>query len=726
MNIINEINTMHRFTSYSMMDELEKSLELVDLEDIGEELLHDDIVDVNIVQKYIQILNYIENETSIVTPVSDDIYDQIVEKYKDLGGTKEVGVDCNTNQSSPKIFKEHKYPELRGSLNKVHFIYESEVPKKDSRKSLEHFLSVTEKILQSKQTDINFPVCIIPDLKWDGVSHVFEMSGRQRIDHVLTRYDVSSNLGVDITHIFKYCDINELLFSPLPKGISYDDEFGLKVETFMPTEYFNKYVKDMGDDRCNRRSAITSIVNQAKDQFNLELLDYLAIQPLQIASERYIELQEDDYGWNYIGEINGHHQYIFTYAYKFVFDALSFHHLVTHLDEYPIRDSIEGIRISAGDTIPIDGVVFTILDLNIIQVLGRNNDKNKFQIAFKFPQGVKKTILKDVEFPVGPAASTITPRAIVKPVVINGNTISYASLSNFEKMERLDLRIGDEVIIKYDIIPKLEKDDSCKKGTGKRIERPVNCPICGSDLKGGNRCLNVNCDSRLSGKIKNYLKKMKIKSIGEKTVEKFVSLGYLKSISDLYRLPRLYDEIVNLPGYGVTSYTNMLTAILSRTSVYPHEFLGALGIPDISTETMKKICMETDIIHASEEELKKYVPKLTEIHGIGEITAKKIITGILDRLDEIEAIIIHLEFLDYPSEMIAPKEIVLFTGFRDSDFAEYLESINIKVANSYLTSLTYLITADNMKPNAKVERALKEHIPVISATEAKTMFHYTK
>ena len=303
-------------------------------------------------------------------------------------------------------------------------------------------------------------------------------------------------------------------------------------------------------------------------------------------------MTENDTGWVYIGKLFDHHQYINIYSTEMAFDVISIKDFAENMDSYPVGDCIKGIQATASDLVPIDGVVFTLLDDEFIKALGRSSNKNKFQVAFKFPQGVKKTILKNVEFPVGPTAGTITPLAIVEPVKINGNTITNATLSNFEKMERLDLNIGDEVIIKYDIIPKLEKDDSCKKGNGQKIVRPTCCPVCHHDLNGGSRCLNPDCDAKLSGKIYNYVKKMRIKGIGKKVVEKFVDRGFISSIGDLYRLPNYVEEISKLPGFGIASFSNIVTGIFSKVTVYPHEFLGAIGIPDVSTETMKKVCLE--------------------------------------------------------------------------------------------------------------------------------------
>ena len=730
--MIKELNTMNHFIKYDLMDEFSKSVELTDLENIGVELLntHEELIEgvslKDTIQEYISILNFIENETSIPTPVSDDTYDQIVEKYKDLGGRREIGVHGNNSQN--KKFGYHKYPELRGSLDKIHYLTNDEIPNKDSRKSFQQFLSGVIRELTSQGIDLPKDINVAIDLKWDGTSHILEFSTNVTLDRVLTRYDVENNLGVDITHIFKDCDLAKLLFCKLPVNVCNSSQFGLKVETFMPTSYFQDYVEATGDRKCNRRSAITSIVNRGEDEWEPSLLKFLAMKPLQIASVDYFELTEKDCGWIYLGELFGRHQYIHIYTLDLSFKIDTLTDLMDNINNYPLKDAIFGVQNIAGDTIPVDGAVITLLDQRIIDTMGRKGNKNKFQIAFKFPQGVKKTKLKSVEFPVGPVAGTITPLAIVEPVVINGNTITNATLSNFEKMERLDLNIGDEVIIRYDIIPKLEKDSSCVKGNGVKIERPTNCPICNSDLEGGNRCMNPDCDAKLSGKIYNYIRKLKIKNIGKETIDKFVDTGYLKCIGDLYRLPTHVESLIKLPGFGINSITSIFAAIYNRTKLFPHELLGAIGIPDISTKTMQKVCENIDILTLSERQLENSVADMTNISGIGEITAQKIVSGIIDRMDLLEDVMNHIEFIPYPKDKVTPTETVLFTECRDSNFAEYLEENNVEVASSYVKRLTLLIVSNEMdietSENRKVRRAKEESVPILTLNEAMIRFGY--
>ena len=129
---------------------------------------------------------------------------------------------------------------------------------------------------------------------------------------------------------------------------------------------------------------------------------------------------------------------------------------------------------------------------------------NKFERSFKFQPESKKSILKSVEFSVGNLGN-ITPIAKIEPVKLRGNTIKSISLGSVERFKMLGLSVGDEVIIKYEIIPYLDIDDTCEMSGERLIEAPTHCPFCGSELVEDPllRCNNESCSSRVIGKILN-------------------------------------------------------------------------------------------------------------------------------------------------------------------------------------------------------------------------------
>ena len=726
-----QLKTLFNFVSNEMNDLLEQSLTAVDLTTIGEMIIDDQPIGTlsqeDALFYTLSIAQYVETDTVLESPISDELYDNLHAKYVELTGHGIVGT--NNTSGSNKPVKHHKYPELRGSLGKVHFINSHDIPKKDSRKSYEDFLNGV-----SKKCNIylkRIPVAYA--LKYDGLSAVFECVN-DTIINVLTRKDTENNLGVDISHVFKTIRAKSLLH---PKIVIPDDiEYGIKTEIYMTQENFDKFKTTLVKPPKNRRSAVSMILNTMEDEYNPEWVNYLTIMPLQIAVATKLDVPEIDFIGNSrvsnsvifpIGRCNDRFQYIVNTP-QIIYDES----IPDQLDILAIE--IENIQYLADQQgIPVDGVVCTILDDDIIETLGRKENKNQFQIAYKIPAGVKKTTLIDVEFQVGPVAGTITPVAIVDPVVIMGNTINSPGLSNLAKLNRLDLNIGDEVCIKYDIVPTLYKDETCKKGTGKHIDPITHCPICGEPLNitddlSQARCMNIDCPSKVSGKIYNFINKIGIPNIGLSTVELLVKRGFLETPADLYRLIERRNELITIPGFGATSVENMVKSISSKRSVYAHELFGSLGIPDVGRRTMKKITDDgsvqlMDLLIADNDII---IDKLSNIKGIGEATALKICYGVLTNKDLIHDLLRYIDIIAYEEDSTEYPETVLFTKVRDPEFADYLKfTKQANVSDGYDKSVTIVIVPDIGTRTSKVDKAIKDGKVVMSIHDAYTKFGYT-
>lgn len=726
MELKKTLTTLTNLIRINDFSSIESVLESADLESIGElliqeeELTSEDGISISeAISMYLDILNYIEYETSIPSPVSDETYDKLVEKYKKMNNDQKIGSPSLSTDNKKTGF--HKFPELRGSLDKVHFIKKEEIPEKDSRHAIEEFFIGIKRSFESIHKQV--PTLLINlDLKWDGVSHIFECS-HDKLERVLTRGKVDMNLGIDISHIFKVPEWNlGHMDTPLPKNVFQSSSYGIKTETFMKTTSFEEYAKKIGGKRCNRRSAVTSIVNKAEDEFEPSLLQYLSHQPFQIASTDYFELTNEDKNWVYVGKIGEHHNYMYLDS------PVSFEAEISDIQGIliSIESGINQIKEEAdARSIPIDGVVITVANKEVVEIMGRSSDKNKFQVAYKFPSGVKKTTVKDVIFSVGTISGILTPVLIMEPVVINGNTIQNASLSNYEKMERLDLNIGDEIIVKYDIIPTVFKDETCKKGTGKKIKAPETCPVCGGKLKEGiPKCLNPNCQTKIPGKIYNYTKKLDIKNLGIETIRDFVDVGILKGIPDLYRMGSFINEISEMDGYGPKSASKIIKSPLEKRDLFPHQILGSIGIPDLSLKTMEKICRAYDIIELVNHP-EDFRERLYHVNGIGEITADKFINGIEENRDTINQILTFVNLKSYSEiEEKHYKDAVTFTNIREEEFESFLEENQIEVCDKQNARVNYVITPDSGTTSTKTKWAESHNKTILTITEAKQKFGY--
>jgi NAD-dependent DNA ligase len=731
--MIKTVNYINNCMKNGLTDDLAIQITTTNLQEIGEALLEDDDLPKNeelvtydeMLKAFIDFCSYIENETDDPVNLSDEVYDKLVEKLIDLGITQPIGAPIPDNMEQDK--RPHQYPELRGSLGKVHFIWDKDIPEKDSRKSLEGYL--TNAVRQLK--DAGFPIGktkISLDLKYDGVSQIMECKG-ETVEHVLTRGDVEKNLGKDLTPLFEkfFPELKPTIYNVMvPEALVDNDySYGVKVETYMKTDSYEDYKEAYNVKRCNRRSAVVSICNQLADgvEENDKSKDYLSMQQFQISTEEDISSLFNSFEeshWYPIGKINDRYQYLFLENVEEV-DLSKIDQVCKHCSK-----RIEELKKSAeGLNIPIDGIVFTFTDPKIVEILGRNHNKNLFQIAFKFPAGEKKTIVEKVDFQVGPIAGNIIPMARLKPIKINGNTISNVTLSNKEKMERLKIHEGDEVIIKYDIIPTIFKDDTCKESDNPLVEFPTTCPICGGSIE-DERCINADCSAKTVGHIYNFVKRNRIGGgIGINSIIDFVEAGVLNSIGDLYRLYREKENLYKLPGYGPTSIDNILAGISESRKMYAHQLFGSLGIPTIGIRVMENVCRNVNLVDYLSN-LDALLDKLQSITGIGAKRADLIIEGLKSKIEVVQDLLSNLELLSYEN---APEitEVVCFTNVRDPEFEKFLIDKNIGVSNSFTSKVTLLVTPDEMtKSSTKVKKAEEKGVEILPISKAYERFGYQK
>jgi NAD-dependent DNA ligase len=355
--------------------------------------------------------------------------------------------------------------------------------------------------------------------------------------------------------------------------------------------------------------------------------------------------------------------------------------------------------------IPCDGAVVTLLDRDIIDILGRKDDKNMFQVAFKFPAGEEKTTIEAVDFQVGPIAGRLTPVARLKPIVINGNTISNVTVSNKAKLERLQLHVGDEVLIRYDIIPSIFKTADCKESNNPIIEFPTTCPICGGDIV-DEVCTNPDCPSKTVGHIANYVNRLDIKGgLGVEKIVQLVDAGLLTTIGDLYRLRLHRAEMCELERWGETSVDKILSGISDATSLYQHQILGSIG----------------NLGH-----LEELIIPMQQIPGIGEKSAKAIVEGIERKSSVIEDICHNVDIKQYDVEKTYDATVCFTSTHNTEAFEAYLESINVHVQDTFTKTTDFLIIPDETlaKPSSKMVKAEKWGTPMLRLSDAKKKWSY--
>ena len=248
---------------------------------------------------------------------------------------------------------------------------------------------------------------------------------------------------------------------------------------------------------------------------------------------------------------------------------------------------------------PIDGQVFTYDDISYGESLGRTAKFPLHSIAFKFTEDVELTTLREVEWGVS-RTGRVNPVAIFDTVELAGTDVSRATLNNLTILKSLQLGIGDTISVKKanEIIPMIV-DNLTKSNT---LEIPNTCPECGSPLiiKDDTDseflyCTNDNCKAKLVQKLTHYVSRnaLNIEGLSEATIEKFIELGYLKSIQDIYYLAnekcKFKNEIIKLDGFGKKSFENLVNAINKSKQCKLESFIYGLGIPNVGKSTSKTL-----------------------------------------------------------------------------------------------------------------------------------------
>lgn len=628
------------------------------------------------------------------TGISDTEYDKLLDKFTSYGGKIEITVPVIGKN---KKIVQHTYTSLRGTLDKVYALTEEDKLENKSRKTLDDWIKSSENKIYEKtgeHIDLNDEeVYCFP--KFDGVSAIFHFSKDGKLEKVLTRGYTVTNEAVDITHIFRGWVEGPFDNAPFP--------YGMKTEIMMSNDDFERYNREHHTDYKQSRSIVSSIINSDVVDDRIE---YLKIMPLRLS-----HLEEDG-----------------TESLQIlapgVFDTPYLRCKLSDREkmrEFAFENKfVNGLRT--------DGMVIYLIDETIQELLGREHEKQKFEVAFKFTEEVGYSKIKDIKFTTG-LFGRVNPVAYIKPIELKGNKIEKVSLGSYGRFKSLKLAKDDRVKVLYDIIPYItfdKSDGKCKRSGNEPIKSPDFCEDCGEPLTVSDSgdllyCTNKKCPCKQKGKILNFLRKMHIDEISYATIDLFYEEGYLKSIKDIYKLKDHKKELEKLPGFGKKSIKIILDEIDSHREVTSSQLLGSLGIEGISVRVFNKVSQMLsfdEILEYCLNDETEAINVLSVIPGIKSKTAKKIISGIKEN----EKLI---EFLEEELNVIEDKKssdyfyTVVFTKVRDRDLEDFIEKHDGKVEGSVKKDSSLLVVPTIGIQSAKVEKAKKYEIPIVSIDEAR-------
>ncbi len=307
----------------------------------------------------------------------------------------------------------------------------------------------------------------------------------------------------------------------------------------------------------------------------------------------------------------------------------SYTKVVNNIEE--VKKFCEQIEIKR-DELPyeIDGVVVKVDSLRQQDEIGYIAKSPRWAIAYKFKAKQAVTKLKKITLQVG-RIGTITPVAELEPVFLAGSTISRATLHNTDEIERKDIREGDYVKIEKggDVIPKVvEVVKERRQKNSKPYKINPKCPVCGTELtrpegEANYYCTNFVCPAQVQGRLEHFVARgaMDIEGLGYSIIEKFIELGYLHDITDIYKLYKNEKELKKIEGFGEKSIDNILSSIEKSKERPFDKVLFAIGIRHVGDRTArilaKKFKSVDTLMSASQEDIEN-------VHEIGPRIAESV------------------------------------------------------------------------------------------------------
>ncbi|HHF0996633.1 TPA: NAD-dependent DNA ligase LigA [Haemophilus influenzae] len=396
------------------------------------------------------------------------------------------------------------------------------------------------------------------------------------------------------------------------------------------------------------------------------------------------------------------------------------------LDFY--RD-IQNKRSSLG--YDIDGTVLKINDIALQNELGFISKVPRWAIAYKFPAQEELTVLNDVEFQVG-RTGAITPVAKLEPVFVAGVTVSNATLHNGDEIERLNIAIGDTVVIRRagDVIPQIigvlheRRPDNAKP-----IIFPTNCPVCDSQIiriegEAVARCTGgLFCAAQRKEALKHFVsrKAMDIDGVGGKLIEQLVDRELIHTPADLFKLD--LTTLTRLERMGVKSAENALNSLEKAKSTTLARFIFALGIREVGEATALNLANHfktLDALKAAD------LDQLQQVPDVGEVVANRIFIFWREAhnvavVEDLIAQGVHWETVEVKeaSENLFKDKTVVLTGtltqMGRNEAKALLQQLGAKVSGSVSNKTDFVIAGD--AAGSKLAKAQELNIAVLTEEE---------
>jgi DNA ligase (NAD+) len=598
--------------------------------------------------------------------ITDHEYDLLMNHYIENGGSLISRADI-IHSKSRWDFVKHESPGMVGSIRKIY--------------SMEELYAFWSKLSGARSRIRSFRVAP----KFDGISSAIKVSSDGKILLAVTRNDGVQ--GQDITKVVQASDNGKDLAKYYGSRIHSGQHIWVKTELVMTTDNFNKLVEEK--KYANRRSATSGIVNSPK---NLEYAKYITVIPL---AAHYTATDEIEYA---------------------PLDSK----VITVDSPRQLMDSIEVMLSTirdAGYPIRTDGVVVYPLGDDI---LPNYDDIMDNAVAYKVNTEEALTTIDYGYVSVGRLGNAI-PMLHVIPVEVNETIVTDVSLGSFDKFIGMDLHEGEQVLIYSagNVIPQAKVPDHRQyKASAKPLKIKKRCPYCNEKLtryKATYRCENPDCIRVKSGRIANFVIKLKAENVSDKTIEDLVSVGLIEDIPDIFTVRA--EEIETIPGYGADSAA-MIVDEFEKIQTRPtpvSTLLGALGIQGISEKKCKKMVSQISDFGKMMKMSSSHLEwELSNADNIGFKTASIFAEFLSENKDLVNKLMDEMNVVND----IQYKGNVVFTGFRDPDLEKKFNDIGYEISGNVNGSTVAVIDSSYEHDSTKCKAAKRKGIDIVHVSEA--------
>ena len=507
---------------------------------------------------------------------------------------------------------------------------------------------------------------------------------------------------------------NAKTFINLPHKIAYKGKLIIRGEAVISYDDFNKINEEIPEEGAkykNPRNLCSGSVRQLNNEIT-------AKRNVRFIAFNYVSQGGSDTDFKLRSEQ-------FDFLKKQGFEVVEYHKVT----EDSILDKISYFaKMVANYPIPSDGLVLTYNDIEYGRSLGRTAKFPRDSIAFKWADETANTHLIDMEWSPS-RTGLINPVAIFEPVELEGTTVSRASVHNVSIVKSLMLGIGDEIsVYKANMIIPQIKENFTKSGN---LTIPKFCPACSekTQIKNENGvetlyCVNEACPAKQIKRFSLFVSRdaMKIDGLSEATLEKFISVGFIKKLPDIYKLETHKEAICNMDGFGDKSYEKLISSIEKSRDVLLPNLIYALGILNVGLSNAKIICKAFD--YDIEKIKNATVEEIAVTDNIGDVIATSVFDFFHDseKLSEFNELVNELNILipekKETNSNIGGKTFVITGSLNTYEnrnaLKDLIESLGGKVAGSVSAKTDYLINNDVTSNSSKNKKAKELNVQIIS------------